>query len=320
MPIAATNSTSSSNVSTEHSTQANNRLTSAGDDNKARQKRPGLFRKLLGEKLILINVLFLLFVGVCAIAPDVIAPQDPDAQSLRGRLEAPMATTDRGRHWLGTDSLGRDVFSRIVHGARISVVAATASVVIAGAVGIALGLVSGYFGGWIDDFIGWITNVQLSFPVLLLAVAVISVLGPGLRNVILVLGATTWVVYGRVVRGETLILRDAEYVEASRVLGAGTPRILLRHILPNIATPLVIISTFQIAQIIIAEASLSFLGLGAGAQYFSWGTLMADGRTDLATSWWVATMPGIAIMLTVLAINLCGDWLRDELDPRATKA
>lgn len=295
-------------------------LSSASDTNSKRRKRPGLLRKLLGEKLILCNVVFLLFIGLCAIAPGVIAPQDPDAQSLRGRLEQPMATTDRGRHWLGTDSLGRDVLSRVIHGARISVIAAVSSVVIAGAVGIALGLISGYFGGWIDDFIGWITNVQLSFPVLLLAVAVISVLGPGLLNVILVLGATTWVVYGRVVRGETMSLRDAEYVEASRVLGAGTPRILLRHILPNISTPLVIISTFQIAQIIIAEASLSFLGLGAGARYFSWGTLMADGRADLATSWWVATMPGIAIMLTVLAINLCGDWLRDELDPRATKA
>lgn len=317
--MSATNNAHSTHTSSGEKVVEDNKLATAIDSSIVRRNRPSLYRKLLGEKLILFNALFLLLIGLCAIAPNAIAPQDPAAQSLRGRLEAPMTVTDRGRHWLGTDSLGRDVLSRVIHGARISVVAAVSSVVIAGAVGIALGLMSGYFGGWIDDSIGWITNVQLSFPVLLLAVAVISVLGPGLRNVILVLGATTWVVYGRVVRGETLTLRDAEYVEASRVLGANTPRVLLRHILPNISTPLVIISTFQIAQIIIAEASLSFLGLGAGAQYFSWGTLMADGRADLATSWWVATMPGIAIMLTVLAINLCGDWLRDELDPRAMK-
>src|SRR5699024_8757401 len=149
------------------------------------------------------------------------------------------------------------------------------------------------FGGILDDIIGWLTNVQLSFPFLLLAVAVAAVLGAGLRNLIIVLSVTTWVVYGRVVRSEVLALRQREYVDAANVLGAGTFRILVRHILPNIITPLIVITTFEVARIIIAEASLSFLGLGAGASTISWGAMLADGRKDIATSWWVATMPGI---------------------------
>jgi len=281
---------------------------------KPRQQR--MWRRLLRQRLMVLNLAFLVLVAICAIAPDIIAPFDPAAQSLRSRLTEPLSSSANGHHWLGTDSLGRDVLSRVIHGARISVIVAVSSIVVAGTIGIALGLVSGYLGGIVDDIIGWVTNVQLSFPFILLAVAVVAVLGPGLRNVILVLGVTTWVIYGRVVRGEVLALRDSEYVEAARVSGSSTPRILLRHILPNITTPLIIITTFQVAQIIIAEASLSFLGLGAGTSSYSWGTLMADGRKDLATSWWIATMPGIAIMLTVLAINLLGDWLRDELDPR----
>lgn len=286
-----------------------------------RQKRQRdlIWKRLLHEKLILLNLVFLLMVGICAIAPSVIAPYDPQAQSLRGRLEEPLSVTDKGRHLLGTDALGRDVLSRVVYGARVSMIVAVCSVVVAGVIGVALGLLSGYLGGVVDDVIGWLTNVQLSFPFLLLAVAVVAVLGPGLRNIIIVLGVTTWVVYGRVARGEVLALRHSEYVEAARVLGASMPRVLIRHILPNMMTPLIIITTFQVAQIIIAEASLSFLGLGAGTSSVSWGTLMADGRKDLATSWWIATMPGIAIMLTVLSINLLGDWLRDELDPRIVK-
>lgn len=274
---------------------------------------------LLHDKVIGLCVLFLVVVAICAIVPNVVAPFDPHDQSLRARLEHPLAETAQGRHWLGTDALGRDILSRLIFGARVSMTVGISSVVIAGFIGVALGLISGYAGGIVDDVIGWITNVQLSFPFILLAVAVVAVFGPGLRNLIIVLGVTTWVVYGRVVRAEVLSLRNREYVQAARVLGAGRLRILLRHILPNTATPLIVVSTFEVARIIIAEASLSFLGLGAGAKSISWGTMMADGRKDLATSWWIATMPGIAIMLTVLAINLTGDWLRDELDPRATK-
>ncbi|MGH2559947.1 MAG: ABC transporter permease [Thermomicrobiales bacterium] len=282
-------------------------------------RRQTTAHRLLRDKVVLVNLIFLALVAFCAIAPGVLAPYDPNDQSLRNRLERPVVETSDGRHWLGTDALGRDMLSRVVHGARVSMVVGLASVTIAAIIGITLGLISGYFGGLVDDAIGWVTNVQLSFPSILLAVAVVAVLGPGLRNLIIVLGVTTWVVYGRVVRGEVLALRDREYVDAARVLGVGNGRILLRHILPNTMTPLIVITTFEVARIIIAEAALSFLGLGAGGGSISWGTMMADGRKDLATSWWVATMPGVAIMLTVLAINLSGDWLRDELDPRIAK-
>ena len=288
---------------------------------RARERRHNRsLRRLVRDKVILVSLLFLTLVGVCAAVPAVFAPFDPHHQSLRERLQPPLTASRDGHHWLGTDSLGRDVLSRVVFGARISVLVALSSVLIAGVIGLALGLVSGYFGGMIDDVIGWLTNVQLSFPFILLAVTVVAVLGPGLRNLILVLGVTTWVVYGRVVRGEVLALRSRDYVEAARVVGASNARILVRHILPNIVTPLIIITTFEVARIIIAEAALSFLGLGAGGGAISWGTMMADGRKDLATSWWIATMPGIAIMLAVLAINLIGDWVRDELDPRVAKA
>lgn len=284
-----------------------------------RSRRPNVIQRLLRDKVIAGSVLLLVVMVVCAAVPRFVAPFDPYDQSLRDRLEMPLAETSEGRHWLGTDALGRDILSRIIYGARVSLLVALASVGIAGIVGVALGLVSGYYGGFIDDAIGWVTNVQLSFPFLLLAVAVAAVLGSGLRNLIIVLSITTWVVYARVVRGEVLALRSREYVEAAHVAGAGPVRILVRHILPNIVTPLIVIATFEIARIIIAEASLSFLGLGVGASQISWGTMLANGRNDLATSWWVATMPGIAIMLTVLAVNTIGDWLRDELDPRATR-
>jgi peptide/nickel transport system permease protein len=283
------------------------------------RSRPRLWRRLLRDKVITLNLLFLVVVALCAIMPGVIAPYDPRDQSLRGRLEPPMTEIAGERHVLGTDSLGRDILSRVIYGARVSMFVALSSVAIAAIIGITLGLISGYFGGLVDDFIGWVTNVQLSFPSILLAVAVVAVLGPGLRNLIFVLGVTTWVVYGRVVRGQVLALRNREYVDAARLLGASTGRVLTLHILPNMLTPLIVITSFEIARLIIAEAALSFLGLGAGAGAISWGTMMADGRKDLATSWWIATMPGIAIMLTVLAINLCGDWLRDELDPRVVK-
>lgn len=281
--------------------------------------RTNFVRRLLKDKIIACSVLFLMLMILFAISPSLFAPLDPYAQSLRGRLANPLTKSADGMHWLGTDALGRDILSRMVYGAQVSMIVAFSSVVFAGVIGITLGLISGYFGGIVDDIIGWVTNVQLSFPFLLLAVAVASVLGAGLRNLIIVLSVTTWVVYGRVVRSEVLSLRRSEYVVAANVLGAGTFRILIRHVLPNIITPLIVITTFEIARIIIAEASLSFLGLGAGANTISWGSMLADGRKDLATSWWVAIMPGVAIMLTVLAVNLIGDWLRDELDPRAVK-
>ncbi|MCO5223165.1 MAG: ABC transporter permease [Thermomicrobiales bacterium] len=279
------------------------------------QRRFRMARQLVASPVMLCSVAFLLIVVAFAIAPGFFAPHDPEAQSLTRRLLPPLANVGDTTYWLGTDSLGRDMLSRVIFGARISVIVALAGVVLSGAVGVVIGVVSGYYGGLIDDFFGWLVNVQLSFPFLLLAVAVAAVLGPGLRNIIIVLAVTTWVSYSRVMRGQVLTIRDSEYVQAARVIGASDRRLLAKHVLPNTYIPLIVIVTFEVARLIIAEASLSFLGLGT-AGLASWGTLMADGRAHLATSWWIATMPGIAIMITVLAINLIGDWLRDVLDPR----
>jgi len=183
-------------------------------------------------------------------------------------------------------------------------------------VGILLGLLSGYYGGRVDSVISWLANVQLSFPFILLVIALVAVVGAGLLNVIIVLGFASWVIYQRVVRGEVLVIREHEYIEAARVSGARDGRILIRHILPNLLTPIIVIGTLQVAQMIIAESALSFLGLGVQPGIPSWGSMLADGRNYLTVAWWVATLPGLAIVVTVLAINVLGDWLRDELDPR----
>jgi peptide/nickel transport system permease protein len=208
------------------------------------------------------------------------------------------------------------MLSRLIYGSRVSLLVGATSVVIAGVVGVVLGLLSGYYGGRVDSVISWLANVQLSFPFILLVIALVAVVGAGLMNVIIVLGFASWVIYQRVVRGEVLAIREREFIEAARVLGARDGRILVRHILPNLLTPLIVIATLQVAQMIIAESALSFLGLGVQPGIPSWGSMLADGRNYLTVAWWVATLPGLAIVVTVLAINVLGDWLRDELDPR----
>src|SRR5581483_2781001 len=212
--------------------------------------------------------------------------------------------------------VGRDVLSRIIYGTRVALLVGVASVAISGTIGIVLGLVSGFYGGIVDDLIGWLANVELAFPFILLAIAVVAVIGSGLANLIVVLSAVAWVVYARIVRAETLAVRQLEYVQAARVVGVGDARLLFRHVLPNVMTPVIVIATFEVARMIVSEASLSFLGLGVEQSIPSWGSMLADGRQYLSTGWWVATFPGLGIMLTVLAINLVGDWLRDVLDPR----
>ncbi len=208
------------------------------------------------------------------------------------------------------------MLSRLIYGSRVSLIVGATSVLIAGVVGVVLGLLSGYYGGRVDSVISWLANVQLSFPFILLVIALVAVVGAGLMNVIIVLGFASWVIYQRVVRGEVLAIREREYIEAARVIGARDGRILVRHILPNLLTPLIVIATLQVAQMIIAESALSFLGLGVQPGIPSWGSMPADGRNYLTVAWWVATLPGLAIVMTVLAINVLGDWLRDELDPR----
>lgn len=257
-------------------------------------------------------VLAVILVG--ALLAPWLAPFDPGDQDVARRLMPPF------RHGspflLGTDHVGRDVLSRLVYGARIAWLIGASAVLIAGAVGVTLGLLTGYRGGLVDDVVGWLGNVELAFPFILLAVVVAAALGAGLGKLILVLTIVSWVVYARVVRAETLVQREAEFVQAARALGSGPARILCRHILPNVVAPVIVIATFEFSRMIISEASRSFLGLGVRPGVPSWGAMLADGRPYLATAWWVATFPGLGITVTVLAINLVGDWLRDQLDPR----
>lgn len=275
-----------------------------------------IWSRMRGNYSALLGSVLLACVVAAALFSPLLAPHDPRAQSLERRLRPPAFAGGSSENPLGTDQLGRDLLSRIVYGARVSLLVGLAAVALAGLTGIAMGILSGMFGGVVDRAIMRLADVQLAMPFILFALAVMAVLGPGLRNVILVLGVTGWVMYGRVVRSETLSLREKEFVEASRALGHGRLKIIRRHILPNILPTAIVLATLQVANMIIAEASLSFLGLGIEPDIPSWGSMLSDGRGYISTAWWVATFPGIAIMLTVLSINLIGDWLRDSLDPR----
>jgi peptide/nickel transport system permease protein len=253
-------------------------------------------------------------VGLILIAAlaGLIAPYDPIANNVRAALQAPSSF-----YYFGTDRFGRDVFSRVVFGSRLSLFVALVSVSISAVIGVALGLVSGYFRGWIDNLIGRIMDVFFSFPALLLAIGVAAMLGPGLNNAIIAIAVVYSPVFGRVVRGPVLVERGKEYVEAARVMGASSPRIILKHVFPNVLSPLIVQATITLSQAILVEAYLSFLGLGTQPPFPSWGTMLQEGRTFLETAPWMSIFPGLAIMLTVLAFNLLGDGIRDVLDPRS---
>src|SRR5262245_46426985 len=226
----------------------------------------------------------------------------------------------RGPHVLGTDAVGRDILSRLFYGARVSLVIAVMVVIISGVAGIGLGAISGYFAGIADFAIQKLVEVVWAFPPLLLAVAIMAFLGQGLENLILALVSQRWIAYCRISRGQALSLRTREFVDAARALGASHTRIILKHILPNLLPSAVVIGTFSMASAIISEAALSFLGLGVPPEIPTWGTMLADGRTHISTSWWLALFPGLCIFFTVLGINLLGDGLRDILDPRLKRA
>lgn len=267
--------------------------------------------------VVLFGALVVTAAAILAILAPAVAPTDPIKNSLLDRLTPPMwAEGGSARHPLGTDTLGRDVASRLLYGARVSLIVGFTAVVIGGAVGVLLGTLAGYYRGWLDDVLMRIGDVQLAFPLLVLAIGVLSVLGASVLNVILVLGVSGWVQYARIVRGETLSLTQREFVEAARALGAADREIVWRHVLPNVLPPVTVVATFSVARVIIAEASLSFLGLGIPPPAPSWGAMLDEGRNYITTGWWLALFPGVAILLLVLGINLVGDWLRDALDPR----
>jgi peptide/nickel transport system permease protein len=274
-------------------------------------------RRLARRRTALFGLIVVVLVVVAALGASRIAAYDPTEQDIANRLKAPGWQDAAGRaHLLGTDHLGRDILARVIFGARPALMVGFAAVAISGLLGMMVGLLSGYFGGRIDDVFMRLADVQLAFPFILLAIAVIGVLGPSLPVIIVVIGVSSWVVYARVVRGAVLSLREREFVHAAHALGSRDGRILLRHILPNAFTPWLVVATLDMARVIVIESALSFLGLGVQPPTPTWGGMLADGRVYISTAWWLATFPGLAILVTVLGINLFGDGLRDTLDPR----
>jgi peptide/nickel transport system permease protein len=282
-------------------------------------ERSRVQRKLLRSPTALAGALVLVVItGAAVLAPHV-APHDPARQSLIRRFTPPLwAPGGNPAYPLGTDQVGRDILSRMIHGARVSLTVGVAAVAVSLVVGVSLGLLSGFLGGRVDTVIMTVVDVTLSFPQILLALAFVAALGPSLVTIIVVLGLTGWERYTRVVRAEVLALREKDFVEAARAMGAGTLRMILRHLLPNTFSSIIVMSTLQVAQAILQEAALSFLGVGSGTAYPTWGQMIALGRDFVSVAWWLPTFPGLAILATVLAINLVGDTLRDALDPRVT--
>jgi peptide/nickel transport system permease protein len=275
------------------------------------------WRKLVRSPAALLGVAVLLVVVVAAVGAPWVAPHEPARQSLVRRFTPPVwAPGGNASYLLGTDQVGRDVLSRMIHGARISLLVGVSAVVVSLLVGVTLGLGAGFLGGRPDSVIMTVVDVFLSFPQLLLALAFVAALGPSLVTIIVVLGLTGWERYARVVRAEVLALKEKEFIEAARALGIGAPRIVVRHVLPNTFSSIIVLSTLQVAQAILQEAALSFLGVGSGTAHPTWGQMISLGRDFVSVAWWLPTFPGLAILVTVLAINLVGDRLRDALDPR----
>jgi peptide/nickel transport system permease protein len=266
--------------------------------------------------LAIAGLAFVVMVFVAAAAAPLLAPYDPVRQSLRARLTAPtLEGADGFAHPLGTDGLGRDVLSRMIYGSRVSLLIGFAAVGVGSLVGATLGIIAGYRGGWVDTVIMTVADAQLAFPFILLAIGIIAVLGPSFPTLIVVVGLSGWVNYARVLRSQVLVVRSRDFVDAIHGLGGSTLRIVLRHILPNVLSTLVVIATLELARAIVLEATLSFLGLGIQPPTPSWGGMIQEGREYLDSAWWISTFPGCILMLTSLVVSRLGDWLRDVLDP-----
>jgi peptide/nickel transport system permease protein len=280
-------------------------------------RRQGFLRRLLGNPGGIVGLVLVALVMLVAVLAPLLGPHDPAQQDIASRLQPPFwAEGGSLDHPFGTDSVGRDILSRVIYGSRISIFVGLVATAASALLGVSLGLIAGYLGGTSDSVISRLGDVQQAIPFLVLAIAVAALLGPGLRNLILVLVITTWVTFFRVVRGEVLTVREEQYVLSARAIGASSVRIILRYILPNVAASIIVIGTLLVANMIIFEASLSFLGLGVPSSIPTWGRIVADGREYIADEWWIALFPGLAILITVMGINLLGDWLREDLDPR----
>jgi peptide/nickel transport system permease protein len=272
------------------------------------------FKRLLRNFAFTAGLLLTVVLILCALAAPLLAPHDPISQETSRRLETPSK-----EHPLGLDDLGRDVLSRIIWGARVSLRVGFSVVLITSLVGVTLGAISGYFGGWVDLAIMRVCDILLAFPGILLAIAMVAVLGPSLNNVVIALAIIGWVSYARLVRGQVLKVREMEFVTAAKALGARSPRVILRHVLPNVINPVIVMATLGLAGAILAEASLSFLGLGVQPPTPSWGAMLTAGRRYLGLANHLAIFPGAAIMLAVMGLNFLGDGLIDALDPKYRK-
>lgn len=272
-----------------------------------------LARRLLKSPTGTIGFLIIAIIMLIGLLGEWLTPFDPYDAELTKKLLPPM--TDG--HLLGTDQLGRDILSRMIAGTKISILVGLTTAVIAGFIGTTVGIIAGYFRGWIDAALMRIVDVQLSFPFILLVLVINAVIGAGLKNIIISLVIAGWVSYARVIRSEVLALREKEFITACVALGVPKWEILVKHIVPNLYTPIIILSSLQVASFIIAEASISFLGFGVQPPQPAWGNMLNEGKDYIFSSWWLITFPGIAIVMTALGVNLFGDWLRDLLDPEA---
>ena len=287
------------------------------DTRSASRGRGVILRRLVRSPGGMLGMALVVLVILAALFAPVLSPHDPAKQNIIHRLKPPFWMEGGSlEHAFGTDSVGRDILSRVIYGSRISIFVGLVATAASALLGVSLGLIAGFLGGATDSVISRVGDVQQAIPFLVLAIAVAAMLGPGLVNLILVLVITTWVTFFRVVRGEVLSVREEQYVLGALSIGASNLRIILRYILPNVAASLIVIATLLVANMIIFEASLSFLGLGVPSTIPTWGRIVADGREYIADEWWIAFFPGLAILVAVMGVNLLGDWLRVELDPR----
>lgn len=287
------------------------------DINEAKIEKKMERKRKLSRLMLIIPVIILTLLVLSTIFAPLIAPYSPTEIAMTDRLQPPVFL-DGGstKHILGTDSLGRDVLSRIIYGARISLTFSLSVIIITGTIGTILGIVSGYFGGRIDGFIMRLTDTALSIPGILIAIILAVGLGPSLKTIIIASSILGWAGYARVIRGEALRLREADFVAQARIIGSSKARIMLKHIFPNVINPLIIIATMSVGVMILIEATLSYVGAGIPPPNPSWGSMVNDGRNFLATAWWISFFPGFCIGLIVLSCNYLGDWIRDKLDPR----
>lgn len=279
--------------------------------------RPRWIKRTIRNPRVMAGSTGLLLLIIIALLPSLFAPTSPSQQDLRARF-APPAWIESGsdQHLLGTDRLGRDILSRAVYATRVSVLVGFSSVLISGLLGISLGVISGYLGGAADSIIMRLADIQLGIPSLLLVIAVAGILGPSLKNVILILAISGWVIYARTTRALVLSLKEQDFVQAARALGSSSTRTIVRHLVPNVLVPMIVIASQQMSLMILRESTLSFLGIGVPPSVPTWGSMIADGRVVIEYAWWVSAVPGLALLIAVLCINFLGDGLRDVIDQR----